>query len=128
MVMAFVGFGAFAWMVRHGWSEASARKVLLLLMVLFENVHTGNCRSETKSALRLSPLRSPMLLAGALTAPLIHVAMLDLPLRHAVLTTEPVGPRTWAVLLALALTVFVAMEVHTGSWRRRGRRSSPSAG
>ncbi len=43
----------------------SQGNVLLLLMVIFENFHIGNCRLETKSAF-LSPLRSPMLLFGAL--------------------------------------------------------------
>ncbi|MDF1845424.1 MAG: HAD-IC family P-type ATPase, partial [Rubripirellula sp.] len=73
LVMGCVGFGAFWWMLRAGWTEEAARSALLLLMVLFENVHLGNCRSETKSALRLSPFRSPILLGGALIALLIHV-------------------------------------------------------
>jgi len=34
-------------------------------MVLFENIPVGNCRSETKSALVMSLLRSPILLVGA---------------------------------------------------------------
>ena len=55
-VMGLVGFAAFVWMLRAGWPEASARNGLLLLLVLFENIHLGNCRSETKSALRTSPL------------------------------------------------------------------------
>ena len=58
---------------------ASARNALLLLMVLFENIHIGNCRSETKSALRLSPFRSPFLLSGAIGALLVHVAAMYLP-------------------------------------------------
>jgi P-type Ca2+ transporter type 2C len=37
-------------MIENGWNETEARNVLLLLMVLFENFHIGNCRSETKSA------------------------------------------------------------------------------
>jgi len=39
--MGFVGFGAFWWMLRAGWTEGAARNALLLLMVLFENVHIG---------------------------------------------------------------------------------------
>jgi magnesium-transporting ATPase (P-type) len=120
-VMAAVGFGAFVWMLQTGWSEASARNGLLLLMVLFENVHIGNCRSETKSALRLSPLRSPILLVGAVAAFLVHVGAMHFPLAQAVLQTEPVGLAGWATFLALAVTVFVAIEIHKWSWQMRRR-------
>jgi magnesium-transporting ATPase (P-type) len=122
-VIGLVGFGAFVWMLRAGWGETSSRNGLLLLMVLFENIHIGNCRSETKSALRLSPLRTPVLLVGAIVAFLVHVAAMHLPLAQAVLQTEPVGLATWVALLALALTVFVAIEVHKWTWALRLRHA-----
>ena len=49
-------------------SDTTTRRVLigvlLMLMVLFENVHLFNCRSETRSAFAMSPLRSPPASAG----------------------------------------------------------------
>ncbi|MHC4994615.1 MAG: cation-translocating P-type ATPase, partial [Planctomycetota bacterium] len=65
-VMGVVAFGLFVWMIESGYPLETVRNHMLLLMVLFENVHIGNCRSETISALRLSPLRSPILIVGAL--------------------------------------------------------------
>lgn len=119
VTIAAVGFVAFSWMLAQGWSETSARNALLLLMVLFENIHIGNCRSETKSALRLSPLRSPILLAGAIAAFLIHLAAMYSPLGQRVLQTNPVDLKTFITLFALALTVFVAMEIHKWTWALR---------
>ncbi len=122
LVMGLVGFFAFRWLLPADATEAEiagARNALLLLMVLFENVHIGNCRSETKSALRLSPLRSPILLAGAATAFLLHLGAMYLPLGQSLLGTAPVAPRDWLVLLLLALTIFPAMELHKWTWRRR---------
>ena len=124
LAMGCVGFGAFWWMLRAGWTEAAARNALLLLMVVFENVHLGNCRSETKSALRLSPFRSPILLGGALIALLLHVGMMFTPLGREVLHVEPVSLSTFAGLWALALTVFVAMEIHKWTWASRARREA----
>jgi magnesium-transporting ATPase (P-type) len=121
-VMGCLGFGAFAWMLHAGWGEVSARNGLLLLMVLFENIHIGNCRSETKSALVLSPLRTPILLIGAVVALLVHVVAMYLPFAREVLQTEPVGLTTWAVLLALALTVLLASEAQKWIWARRRTR------
>ncbi len=118
-----VGFGFFSWALQAGWSEGSARNGLLLLMVLFENIHLANCRSETKSAFRLSLFTSPILLLGVSTAFLIHVATLYLPLGHLVLGTQPVDFSTWGLLIALASTVLVVMEIHKWTWNRRRQRA-----
>jgi len=126
LVMALVALGVFWWYVPDkespGYDEkvTSARNVLLLLMVLFENIHIGNCRSETKSALRLSPFRSPFLLGGAILAFFVHVFSMYFPPLQQVLRTEPVDLATWVAMFLLALTIFAAMEVHKWSWRLRG--------
>jgi hypothetical protein len=127
VVMGVIGFLTFRWLAPAGATEAevaSARNSLLLLMVLFENIQIGNCRSETKSALRLSPLRNPTLLFGAIGAFLIHLGAMYLPPGQAVLGTAPVSLDRWAVLLAVALVVFPVMELHKWTWalRRRERR------
>jgi magnesium-transporting ATPase (P-type) len=126
-VMGLVGIGVFSGLLHAGWNEASARNGLLLLMVLFENVHVGNCRSETKSALRLSPLRSPVLLVGVIMALLVHVVAMHLPLTRAVLQIEPVRLSTWVGLFALALTVLVAIEMHKSTWALRQRHARAAA-
>ncbi len=129
VVISAVGFSAFYWMIEAGWEETSARNTLLLLMVLFENVHIGNCRSETRSALLASPLRSPFLVLGASGALLIHLAAMYSPLGQRVLQTAPVDLKTFAVLFALALSVFVAIEIHKVSWALRyGRQRKDSKG
>jgi len=121
VVIGFVAFGTFYWLRQLDVPEASARNIVLLLMVLFENVHIGNCRSETKSAFKLSPLRSPILLSGAVLAFSLHVLMMYLPFGNTVLRTEPVDLRTWLVLIGLALSILVAMELHKLSWAMRQR-------
>jgi magnesium-transporting ATPase (P-type) len=119
LVMGGVGFAAFDWAIRSGWGEAAARNALLTLFVLFLNVHIGNSRSETKSAFLLSPLRVPLLLGSAVATLLLHVAAMYLPLGREVLQTEPVSTGAWVVLFALALTVFIALELHKWTWRLR---------
>ncbi len=120
VVMASVGFAAFVWMIEQaGWSETQARGTLLLLMVLFENIHIANCRSETISAFRLSPLTSPILLGGTILAFFVHLTAMYLPITRSVLHIAPVDFLTFAVLLALASTILFAMEIHKWSWRLR---------
>jgi Ca2+-transporting ATPase len=118
-VMGIGAFGVFAWLLANGWSEGDARNLTLLLMVLFENIHIGNCRSETKSALRHSPLRSPLLLMGALTALGVHLLAMITPVGQKILKTAPIAREEWAAMIPVALTVFLAMEIHKMIWRRR---------
>jgi magnesium-transporting ATPase (P-type) len=124
LVMGVVGFAAFCWMVEvGGWTERQARNGLLLLMVFFEIIHIGNCRSETVSAFRLSPFKSPILLGGTLLAVVVHVAAMHLPWTQRILHVEPVSIRAMASLFMLALTITAALEAHKWWWHRRaGRR------
>jgi Ca2+-transporting ATPase len=124
LVMGCFGFGAFWWMLDSGWTETAARNSLLMLMVLFESVHIGNCRSETKSALRLSPFRSPVLLGGALVALSIHLGTTFLPLGQKILRVEPLSLTALACLWVLALSIFLAMEVHKWTWAMRLKAAS----
>lgn len=121
VVMAGIGFSAFAWMIGHGWSEPAARNSLLLLMVLFENFHLANCRSETKSAFTLSPLRSPILLYGAIGAFLAHMAAMHLPFIQDVMETGPVSLATWMVLVPLAVLIVPTLEFHKWTWNMRNK-------
>jgi len=118
-VMGLTGFAVFAWLLKHGYSDAYARNALLLLMVLFENVHIGNCRSETKSAFLLSPLRSPILLTGTVCAAGLHIAAIYSPIGQTVLKTMPVSPSLWGSLTLIALTLLIFMELHKWNWHAR---------
>jgi magnesium-transporting ATPase (P-type) len=102
---------------------AMARNSLLLLLVLFQNIHLGNCRSETKSAFWLSPFRSPILLVGTISALAIHVVAMYLPLGQSVLHTAPISLERWGVLLLLSLSILPASELHKWwMFTKRGRR------
>lgn len=120
-IMGIMGFIAFRWMLNSGWSEHSARNGLLLLMVLFEISHIGNCRSETRLAFSLSPLRSPFLLGGTAIAFALHLAMMYLPIGNSVLKTEPILMHTWGILVAVALSMFTLVQLHKWMWRFRLR-------
>jgi Ca2+-transporting ATPase len=122
LFMGVVGFGLFQWCLAAGWSEDASRNALLMLMVLFENVHLFNCRSETRSAFAMSPLRSPVLLVGMIVAFSIHVAMTYLPLGNLLLSTQPVDAALWVQLLLLSLPILAVMELHKLSWSLRRRR------
>ncbi len=120
-VMSGVTFGAYKWMLDAGWELDEARNGALLLLVLFENVHAMNCRSETISLARLSPARNVFLVCGTIAAQVLHIGAMYTPGLKGALHIEPVSLAQWAILLGLASTLLVVIEAE--KLRRRRLRS-----
>ncbi len=121
LIMGGVSFLAFQATLSNGGSVESARNIVLAVMVLFENFHVGNCRSETQSLFRRTPWSSPVLLIGALTALGVHVLAMHLPGLSLLLGVEPLNLASWGYVFLLGLTVVVGIEIHKWSWRLRYR-------
>lgn len=116
-VIGFLAFAVFQALLSGGMSVEEARNSTLLLMVLFENVHAFNSRSESRSVLTHNPLGNPLLFFGTLTAQAIHIAAIYIPGLNSVLGMMPVSFTHWLELLAVAFSILLAMELH--KWLRR---------
>jgi len=112
LVIGTVAFLVFQWLLTRGFSLDEARNGTLLLMVLFENVHVFNCRSEVRSVFQHNPLLNPVLLIGTAVAQLVHIGAMYTPWISDVLRIQPISLEQWLELLGLALSVLVAMELH----------------
>lgn len=112
LVIGIIAFIVFQWLITRGFTLDEARNGTLLLMVLFENVHVFNCRSEVRSVFRHNPLRNPILLIGTAIAQLVHIGAMYTPWINDVLHIQPVSLEHWLELLGLALTVLIVMELH----------------
>jgi magnesium-transporting ATPase (P-type) len=112
LVIGIVAFLLFQALLNSGLSVDEARNGTLLLMVLFENVHVFNSRSESRSVFRHNLLRNPFLLFGTAAAQLIHIFAMYTPWLSDVLHVQPVSLQQWSQLLLLALSVLVVMELH----------------
>ena len=111
-VMGVLAFATFSWQIQHGASVENARNITLLLMVLFENVHVLNSRSETRSMFRQYFFGNPLLIFGMLGAQAIHIASMYTPGLREVLQIEPVSIVLWSQLLGIALCLIVVDELH----------------
>jgi magnesium-transporting ATPase (P-type) len=89
---------------------------LVLLMVLFENVHAFNSRSETRSVFLHNPLRNPLLFFGTMAAQGIHILAMYTPGLKDVLELSPVTLTQWFRLLGLALVLLMASELYKAAW------------
>ncbi len=119
LVIGIVAFVFFQFLLSTGLPLDEARNGTLLLMVLFENVHVFNSRSETRSAFRHNPWRNPVLLFGTALAQLVHIGAMYTPWIKEVLNIQPVSLTLWLKLLGLAFIVLIVMEIHKAFRRRR---------
>jgi magnesium-transporting ATPase (P-type) len=120
-----LAFALFYWLYEvHGFTEAEARNLVLLFLVSFNNFHTLNCRSETRSAFAIALSANPFLIASIVAAQALHIAAMHIPLTQHVLDLQPVSIQEWASAISLAATVFLLGEIYKLVVSRpRARRS-----
>jgi P-type Ca2+ transporter type 2C len=111
LYIGITAFALFYWMLQQGASTEAARNTTLLLMVLFENIHAFNSRSERHSIFRLNHLKNPLLPLSVIIAQAIHIVAMQLPWTQKLLSLEPVSLRVWTELLLLSLGLVVVMEL-----------------
>lgn len=126
VTMAVLAFGTWYYLIVSGWEEDAARNTVLLLMVLLENFHVFNCRSEYVSAFRVPVRRNPVLIIGVLVAQGVHIAALYLPFTQKVLGTAPVTFGQWLTVFALASILLAVMEIFKAVRRARADKKTAS--
>ncbi|MDD3711329.1 MAG: HAD-IC family P-type ATPase [Patescibacteria group bacterium] len=111
-VIGLVVFFVWFYLIRVlQYPEGSARNIILMLMVLFQNLHVFNCRSEKASAFRISLKKNLILLAGVFGAHLLHVLATYNNFMQNVLGISPISFKTWIILFILASSVLWVMEI-----------------
>jgi calcium-translocating P-type ATPase len=111
LYMGISAFALFYTLLSFGYTEDSARNATLLLMVLFENVHVVNSRSETSSIFKIDYMKNRFLWVSIIAAQGIHIISMHSPFMQSVLNVQPVNLEMWGRLLFIALTLMVVMEL-----------------
>ena len=124
-----LAFASWYWHIRNQMmDEASARNTIMLLMVLLQNVHVFNCRSESVSTLKIPISRNYTLILGVVLAQGIHILSMHLPFMQRILSIEPVNFIEWFIALLLALILLFVMEVFKLGRRRNDKIAAYSKG
>ena len=111
----YMGVSAFVvwfFLIGTGVEESAARNLVLLLMVLLENVHVFNCRSETISAFRVPISRNYFVIIAVIAAQGIHILSMYIPFMQDVLGVAPVTFEEWLIFLGIALVLMAVMEAY----------------
>ena len=111
ITIGVVAFVFFWWLTANGTEETAARNLLLLLMVLFENFHVFNCRSESHSLFSVPIRNNRFLVIGVILLQGLHILSLHLPFMQDLLGLVPVSLDQWLLCVCLGSIVIVVMEV-----------------
>ena len=122
LYIGIASFVLFYLLLQSGESVESARNIVLLLMVLFENVHVFNSRTEINYLHKIRYKSSMLLILLVIFTQLLHLACMHIPLMQTVLSTQPVSFDIWLELAIIALGLVVVMEFD--KWIRFRRRKS----
>ncbi|MFN5169897.1 MAG: cation-translocating P-type ATPase [Cyclobacteriaceae bacterium] len=102
-------------------SEIQARSMVLMLMVLIQNFHVLNCRSEIQSVFAIPVSANYLAVISIFVAQGLHLAVSYWPGMANLLGIEPIPWNNWFTFLALSLSIVVVMEIFKGIQRRHIR-------
>ncbi|MFN3917974.1 MAG: cation-translocating P-type ATPase [Flavobacteriales bacterium] len=119
-VMGGLAFSLWYILLEDNFSELHARTMVLMLMVLLENIHAFNCRSEYSSVFKVPLSRNWYIVLGVLAAQLIHQIAIQIPFMQTVLQTDNVSLAEWGKLLATSLVLLAVMELYKLISKNRG--------
>ncbi|MBN2073900.1 MAG: HAD-IC family P-type ATPase [Actinobacteria bacterium] len=111
LFMGVLTIGAWYYLSNSGRELSEARNLLLLLMVLLQNFHLFNCRSERTSAFRIPVSRNYLLVGGVILAQGLHIGSMYIPVMQNLLGVSPVSIGEWGLLAALAFSIIIVMEI-----------------
>ena len=88
-----------------------ARGYIMALMVFMQNIHVLNCRSENKSAFKISLKSNPFIIFSILSAIGLQVVVMEVPVLSRFLSTYSVPVKDMLILFLLAVPVLLIMEL-----------------
>ncbi|MEW5948451.1 MAG: HAD-IC family P-type ATPase [Thermodesulfobacteriota bacterium] len=94
-----------------------SRTIALTTMVFFQFYQAFNCRSETRSVFRMSPMGNPFLFFSMVAAFFAQLAVLYVPALQWVFRTEAITTKEWIQIMAVSSTAVLVVEID--KWRRR---------
>ncbi len=112
LVIGLVSFVVFYYLLNTGMSLDEARNGTLLLMVLFENIHVINSRSETASVLKQSLFNNKFLIISIVGAQLVHIAAMNILFISDILVTNPISYIVWSQYLLFSLSLLFVSELY----------------
>lgn len=111
--IGLIVFGLWFYLLKHVNMDVKiARGYVMALMIIIQNVHAFNCRSERKSAFTVPLASNKIFLFGVVGSMLLGLAVMEVDFLSIFLKTTSIPATDLLGLLCLGLTIFIIMECY----------------
>jgi magnesium-transporting ATPase (P-type) len=117
IILATGTLAMFWWTLEGTGNLEEARTVAMTQMVVFQFFHVFNCRSLSRSILKVPFFSNRFLFVSLVLAALAQLAVLYWGPLQLVFRTVPLSWEQWAMIVAVGSTVIVGAEVDK-AWQR----------
>ncbi len=92
--------------------EGLARSYVMILMIMIQNIHTFNCRSEKQSAFQISWKSNPIFIIGILGSLLLGIIVIEVSFFTDLLQTSSIPAYDLVLTFVYGLIILVIMECY----------------
>ena len=113
LTIGLLVFGVWCYLLNYLHMEVSlARGYSMALMIIIQNIHAFNCRSEKKSIFKMKFNSNPIFLIGVLGSLILGVAVIEIDFLNVFLKTSHIPYNDLLILLGLGFIIMIVMEIY----------------
>jgi len=113
ITIGLIVFGLWYYLIKiNGMETSIARGYVVALMIIIQNIHAFNCRSEKKSTFTIPVGSNPIFIVGVIGSVLLGLAVMEIPFLSVFLKTHSIPFVHLEMLFLLGTIIFIVMELY----------------
>ena len=104
-------YGLFGWSIMNGSTVDEARTIAVNTIVMIEIFYLFNCRSLSKSILRMGFFSNKLIFLGIIIMILLQLTFTYAPIMNDIFKSHPIGMDSWLKIIGVALLIFIIIEM-----------------
>lgn len=104
-------YGLFEWSIKDGSTVEEARTIAVNTIVTIEIFYLFNCRSLTKSVLKIGFFSNKLIFLGVGAMILLQIAFTYIPVMNEIFQSNPIGIDSWLKIIGVSLVTFALIEI-----------------
>ena len=113
ITIGLVVFGLWIYLINYKKIDINvARTYVMALMIIIQNFHAFNCRSEDKSIGDISIFSNKIFVIGIICSVILGIAVIQINIFNRILKTTGIPLNNLCLIMALGLIVLLVMEIY----------------
>lgn len=104
-------YGLFEWSIKDGSTVEEARTIAVNTIVMIEIFYLFNCRSLTKSVLKIGFFSNKWIFLGIGAMILLQIAFTYIPAMNEIFQSRPIEIDSWLKIIGVSLVTFIIIEI-----------------